>query len=607
MKTIVRILSLIFTGIFLTVGFIFLLLSIGQYETLQTFLNQLAPDGSLESFTPAFHAQFRIPFLFLGGILFILGGISATFRVRFKEMLEETIRWLPDFIKAIWEDAKEFFKLLIPQRMHWWEIALLLAIMLAAIAGRWTLINRPMMHDESYTFIAFARHDLRQVISDYHLPNNHIFNSVLIHFFYEWIGNPGPIVVRFPAFIAGILVCLSGYFFTRREYGQWPALAASAVLAVFPWLKLQSVNGRGYMLMALFTIWMLSLAFIVRRKRNRFAWVLLIFVSVLNFWTLPIALYPFAIITAWLLLSAIIGDMDDAYDGLWNFLKYLIGFGVASGVVTFLLYSPVFLMGSGWNSFFHNPFVTSLDWNAFTQTLPLRLTETLEAWRNEVPVPLAAFLLIGGIFYPQFRKSLTEHRVSLPLVTLLVLTVIFVIQKPNPWTRIWTYLLSLVIVWCVVGWFALAKTILKPEKLKIIDPILAAAIMVVFLVFGIVHTSQNLDYFRGGKGQVETVTLWLDDEFDLTEKDIILTSMDFSTAFWYYLDLHGIPLDTVLRLDEHTTIDLIYLIVDDRENEDYRELFAGQPIAPELCPPEVVELVHEYGHYTVYQCNAVKP
>ena len=66
-------------------------------------------------------------------------------------------------------------------------------------------------------------------------------------------------------------------------------------------------------------------------------------------------------------------------------------------------------------------------------------------------------------------------------------------------------------------------------------------------------------------------------------------------------------LETALRLDEHESVDLIYLIVDDREETDYLPLFDGTPFSPELCPTNVVELLHEYGHFTVYQCNSVKP
>jgi hypothetical protein len=434
MKNFIRVVSLILTGIFLFFGFVFLLLSIGQYDALQGFLNQLTPDGTLESFTPEFHSQVRIPLLFFGGVLFVLGGVSATFRHQYKQKLEDSFRWIPIFLQAVWEDAKEFTKKLVPERLDWWEWLLLALILLLAIAGRWVLIEKPMGHDEAYTYIAFARFPLKQVISDYHLPNNHIFNSVLIHFLYQLFGNPSPVIVRFPAFISGVLLCVSGYFFTRREYGKWEALVVSIVLAILPWLIDQSVNGRGYMLMALLTLWMTALALIVQRSRNRFAWVLLIAVTILNFWTLPVALYPFGIVSCWLLMSALLGDISDAYDGLLNFLKYFIGFGVSAGLITFLLYTPVFLIGSGWNSFFNNPFVAALTWNDFRQTLPLRLVDTWNYWTMGVPLVLVVFMVFGAILYNIFRRTEVRYRVSLPLVTLVVLTVIFVVQKPNPWS-----------------------------------------------------------------------------------------------------------------------------------------------------------------------------
>ena len=432
MKIIVQIISLFLTGVFLFVGFVFLLLAIGQYETLQGFLNQFAPDGNLESFTPSFHSQLRIPLLLFGGILFLLGGASATFRPQYKEMMEETFRWVPLFIQAVIEDAQDFAQLLVLEKIRWWEWVLLVMVILIAVAGRWTMINHPMMHDESYTFIAFAKFPLKQVISDYHLPNNHILNSVLIHFLYQLIDNPGPVVVRFPAMLAGVLTVICGYFFTRREFGKGEAIAAAILIAVLPWHIEQSVNGRGYTLMGLFTLWMVGLGMIVRRSRNRFAWILLIIISALNFWTLPVALYPFSIIAAWIALSALIGDIADEYDGLWNFSKYYFSFGVATAALVFVLYTPVFLFGSGWNSFFHNPFVSALSWNDFIQTLPIRLGETWHSWTDGLPVFIMIAMVLGGLFHLVCRRRITEHRISLTLVTLVVLTVIFVIQKPNP-------------------------------------------------------------------------------------------------------------------------------------------------------------------------------
>lgn len=605
MKNFIRVFSLFLTGIFLIIGFVFLLLSIGQYDALKGFLDQLTPDGTLESFTQALHSQVRIPLLFFGGTLFILGGVSATFRNQYKKKLEDTIKWIPTFTQAVWEDAKEFFKMLLPESLEWWEWLLLTLVVLLAIAGRWVLIEKPMGHDEAYTFIAFARYPFRQVISDYHLPNNHIFNSVLIHFLYKVFGNPSAVIVRFPAFFSGILLCISGYFFTRREYGKWEALAFSIALAVLPWLKDQSANGRGYMLMALFTLWMVALAIIVKRSRNRFAWLLLILVTVLNFWTLPVALYPFGIIATWLLVSALIGDISDAYDGLVNYLKYFIGYGVSSGIITFLLHTPIFLIGSGWNSFFNNPFVSSLTWNDFRQSFPIRLAETGKTWSLDLPLPVIIFFVLGIVLFVGFRRNIEKFRVSMLLVTLVVLAGVFIVQKPNPWPRTWTYLLPLVMLWCVMGWFAAIRHFFKEISQQKTTMIASLLIVAILMAFGIQNLSQNLKYFKGEKGQAEVVALWLKDE--LTEEDFVFTSMSFGPAYWYYFDKYGMPMDTVLQMFERDWKSL-YLIVDDRDNDSYQELLVSQkPVTPEECPPEIVESVYEYGHFIVYRCDAPTP
>lgn len=605
LKTIVRIVSLLLTGLFLTIGLILLLLSLGQYETLQGFLNQFAPDGNLESFTAVLHTQLRIPLLFIGGILFILGGASVTFRTQYKAMLEETFQWIPLFLKALWEDTKDFFQLLVPEKLAWWEWALFAIILLLAIAGRWALIEQPMSHDESYTFIAFARYPVRQIISDYHLPNNHIVNSLLIHVFYQLFGNPSPAIVRGPAFISGFLVCISTYFFARREFGKWEALLLTTFMAVLPRLIDQSVNGRGYMLMALFTLWMYSLAVIVQRKRNRFAWLLLIMVTVLNFWTIPVALYPFGIFATWLLVSALVGDIADEYEGLWNFLKYFITYGISSGIITFLLYTPIFLIGSGWNSLFNNSFVSSLTWNAFRQTLPVRLSETWQLTIKSLPLLAVIFLVAGFTLFVVLRRSTVKYKVSLPLVTVIVLAGIFIIQRPNPWPKIWTYLVPLMMIWSVLGWYALMKRGLPSEVQATAIPIFSIVVVVAMLTFGVVHLTQNLDYFKGEKGAPETITLWLKDK--ITDEDYVFISVTYGPTFWYYFDRHELPLDTVLNMNERDW-KRVFFVVDDRDNAGHEELIEEKkPITINQCPSQSVEQIYQYGHYTVFVCDSLVP
>ncbi len=605
MKKIITVLSLLITVLLLFNGFLLLLLGIGQYEGLRTFLDQFASDGSLESFTIGLHNRLRIPLSLTGSILFVLGGLSVTMRERFKHTLQAFLLWLPVYAKATWEDARVFSKELRLKEIAWWEWLLLIGLAALAFAGRWVWIDRPMLHDESYTFIAFAQRGLRASMTDYHLPNNHIFNTIQIHVLYRWLGNAGPIIVRLPAFVAGVLLTVSVYLYTRREYGRWQALLACALVAVLPWLKLQSVNGRGYMLMALFTIWMAALSEVVRRTCNRFAWLLLVLVSVLNFYTLPVALYPFAILWVWLLFSGALGDIGDDYQNQAVFGKYLLGYGILTGVLTFLLYLPVFLFGSGWDSFFNNPFVARLSFLDFRQTLPIRLAETLRDWSWEVPQAMVVVIIAGLILYLLLRRAVKDCRVSLPLVTLLVLAVIFAVQRPNPWSRTWTYLLPMLLIWSAAGLVSFLKALASSPTARKTTEVLMSVLLVGLIGFGVVHLRQNSEYHQGEMGDVETITLWLRER--ITEEDVVLASVDFSTAYWYYFDYYGMPMGTVLGLRERDRWQDIYLVMDRREDSAYQNLFTGTRFDTTICPPAAVEQVHEYGNFTVFVCDPVNP
>jgi len=84
------------------------------------------------------------------------------------------------------------------------ELIIFSLIVILAAFLRLVLITRGMEYDESYTFSEFARHSFRQVVTDYHVPNNHIFHTILVRFSYLVFGNH-PWALRVPAFLAGCL------------------------------------------------------------------------------------------------------------------------------------------------------------------------------------------------------------------------------------------------------------------------------------------------------------------------------------------------------------------------------------------------------------------
>lgn len=585
---IIVLLLIFFLGLFL------LILGAVKYPASRTVLDHLSRDGSMDSFTQGRYQLMRLPLILVGSVASILGGFGLVFFSGTTKFLHRLKLRGQQFLRLFSQDTKQFLSDLFHPGFAWWEWTLLVILILLAFAGSWVWVEKPMQHDESYTFIAFAQRPLINIISDYHLPNNHVLNSILIHLLYKVFGNPSPVIVRLPSLLAGVICVPLAFIWARKQYGSYAALVAAGLVGYLPWLKLQSTNGRGYMLMAMFTLLMLILAERVRGKKDRFAWLILIVTTVLNFYTLPIALYPLGIIGLWLCLSALWGDIAPEYGGFRRFIRYLVVYGLVSGILVFLLYSPIFLIGSGWDSFFNNPFVESLGWQGFLQTLPIRLGETIHDWQLGIPLWFSIVLGIGLVLSVIFHKQGKAGRISLQLCTLLALTLIFIVQRPNPWTRVWTYLLPVVLTWAAAGWFlAVHKLVKTGGKQAVTEIVLFVIFQVILVVLSVQHIAQNMQYLHGEKGQEETVTLELLPL--ITAEDVVLTSSGFEPAFWYYFDLYGLPQNTIVNPDLESDWQNLYLIVDDRYPAESEDLPG--------CDLDAAQAVMAYGHYRVLVCH----
>ena len=99
-------------------------------------------------------------------------------------------------------------------------------------------------HDEAYTFMAFVSRGLRVVVTDYHLPNNHVFHTILVNIFYEFFGD-SPAAIRLTAFIAGILIIPAAFLVGRNFYDWKIGLIAASILAALPVMIDYSTTARG--------------------------------------------------------------------------------------------------------------------------------------------------------------------------------------------------------------------------------------------------------------------------------------------------------------------------------------------------------------------------
>jgi uncharacterized membrane protein len=406
------------------------------------------------------------------------------------------------------------------------------------------LINRAMEYDEAYTFSEFARHSLRQVITDYHVPNNHVFHTILVHFSYLLFGK-SPWAIRLPAFLAGLVLVPAVYGLGRQNYPVPVSLAAVAGVAVFPVLVFYSVNARGYTLICLWTVLLLLLSEYVRRRRNPAGWAAMVLVTALGFYTIPIMLYPFAIALAWLFLSGVFRDISPEYHGLRAWLAHLAGFSVCAALLTVFLYTPIFRSNGILTVFKGNTVVNPRSAADFWGQLPLWFQGALgELQTGNVPVWVFALTLAGVACSLVLHRRMARQRVPVQAAALLVVVLTLVFQRPLILARVWLFLMPPLVLWGAAGLLGMASLLrLAPLRLRLVQNAAAALVLAALLWGGgrfIAPYLVHPDLVRYPSWiDAELVTRYLKDH--LREGDVVVVSNDEDAQYWYYFDAYQIP------------------------------------------------------------------
>ena len=71
-----------------------------------------------------------------------------------------------------------------------WQVNLaLIGMMFVATIVRLANLNIPFGHDEPYMYNAFASRSFWHIVTNYHLPNNHVLLSIIIKIVTAILGN----------------------------------------------------------------------------------------------------------------------------------------------------------------------------------------------------------------------------------------------------------------------------------------------------------------------------------------------------------------------------------------------------------------------------------
>jgi len=586
-------LRLIVVGV-LFAGLALVWASLQSYESLASLLNRLASDGKLEAFNGSLYQTLQMPLALVGISLIVLGG-SILFRWdQTKGWLEGLPAHVRNFFNLLRQDTRSFLEDArnAIKELGWGGIAILAGLMLVALVMRLGNLDLPLGHDEAYTYNAFASRSIWHIVSDYHLPNNHVLLSILIHFTTRLLG--GHVwAIRLPTILSGILMVPATFWFAKRLYSLETAFLGATLVAVFPVLIKYSVYARGYTILCLITLLILALGDYVRVKKNRFAWTSIVILSALGFFTVPIMLFPFGGLYIWLLVSWGIGDTR-SYESKADFLKYWLASGFVAALITIVLYLPIITNNA--DRFFGNGIIAPVGWDIFPETLWTRLRNTWVEWTESVPFWFIALGVFGVMVALILHKKFSRQKFPLQFAFAIWITVMLVARRPDMLPRFWLFLAAPVLTWVAAGIVEPVKIIqLRVGKRWSLAQAFVGFIFALVVVQGLV-VIPTIPSKVGSNDGMAKITLYLKD--NIREDDLVTATSARLPALRYYFNYFGIPKGYIRQTGQFQRA---FIIVDGKKVESLDTIVPQLGFDIPAINMETVEIVYQQDDFTVYK------
>ena len=459
---------------------------------------------------------------------FLVAALLATiYRIKLQTWIEQAILPLPHFLRSA--VASLFSGLKNDGKLNTWVLLALTAVG-AALRVRW--LFQPMGIDESETFLSYASRPLYIGLSWYPAPNNHLLNTLLMHFTWRIFGEQ-EWSLRLPALLAGILLIPVTYSAAHVLYDKHCALIAASLVAAASPLIYFSADGRGYtMVCVLFLLLLIASQYVLEHPAPP-AWLVWSLVAALGFYAIPIMLYAAGTAALWLALSS-----RGMAKERGRFLASLGATLARTGGLTMLLYLPV-LIASGWKPLFSNPWVQPKSLAYLVDHLPASISSNWHFWTADVPLPLVWVLTAAFLTALAFRRQIASNRVPVPLAAILCIPPLVLLQRVVPYERVWLFLIPLAAavsaagLWLVIRRFA--------TRLTTRSSFLAAAVALISVLSMCIPDLRGARLIRGAAlPRVEDAVEWL--QGGLRPSDMMVANGFGWSPLSYYLRRHRIPL-----------------------------------------------------------------
>lgn len=449
----------------------------------------------------------------------------------------------------------------------------------------------PMQYDEAYTFMAFARPPLYYTLTDYHLPNNHVFHSVLVHFSTRLWGED-PWAIRLPAFLAGWLLIPAVYLLAETLYNSRVAPIAAILVAGWPNLINYSANARGYSLIMLLTLGLFYLGTRVLHEDRLGLWLGMSLLAAIGLFTVPVMAYPLAMLGIWMVMEAVRGSFQPVYRPATLLQRFALT-SLITVLLTFLFYTPI-LVVSGSQALFANSFVKRYPWIEFWQKVPTWLPYFRDEWGTGLPTWFSITILVMALMGALSHFKAANPYLPLVLPTGIVFLLAVLLYRVELVTRAWLFLIPFLLTWAAAGVVVIGDRIHDRWGWVI----MLILVLVGMIFFDAQKVINEWPYTQGEMDRLEKTALYLSQETQAD--DLVLVNFPVDPQMWYYLSQHQ---DHPVRLKyKGGNIARVWAVVDTVTGQDLAYVIQGRNL-PRCNNPEDYDRVREIEGVVLYRCE----
>jgi hypothetical protein len=253
------------------------------------------------------------------------------------------------------------------------------------------------------------------------------------------------------------------------------------------------------------------------------------------------------------------------------------------------------------SSLFANPYVGAMTKELYGQTLSVRFQETWQVL-NWGGVPgIGLLLLLGLLLSIIFHKRVSSARFSLPLVSVVVITLLVLVQRPNVYARTWHFYFPLLCIWAAAGITKILNNRAVPlpwvGKRKV-SSLFAVVVALLFLVNGFSYVSAKLPQAQKGEGTIEQATLYLKQY--LQEDDIVVITAIDDAPMWFYFDKYGLGREHFSRSRPFSRAFVVVTTSDKNQSLDFVIIDRGpDPVFFDRETTQKVETINDLDIYLI--------